>query len=40
MLNDKTTRQLLWIALFAIVLRFVYQAAMMDEKMPRKAMRQ
>lgn len=29
MLNDKTTRQLLWIALFAIVLRFAYQALML-----------
>lgn len=30
MLNDKTTRQLLWIALFAIVLRFAYQALMLQ----------
>src|SRR5437868_9113333 len=29
MLNDKTTRQLLWIALFAIVIRFAYQALML-----------
>jgi dolichyl-phosphate-mannose-protein mannosyltransferase len=29
MLSDKTTRQLLWIALLAIVLRFAYQAAML-----------
>ncbi len=30
MLNDKTTRQLFWIALFAIVLRFAYQAMMLQ----------
>jgi 4-amino-4-deoxy-L-arabinose transferase-like glycosyltransferase len=30
MLNDKTTRQLLWIALFAVALRLAYQALMLQ----------